>query len=285
MNKFHIFSKDFNNYHKNSYNILVHLFTTFLITGVVLSYLEKETIKNIFILYLLMTKLAIRNDNLWFINSTLTYLSIIFAYNLKLKNRNKLIFFVSLIVIQELSHYVFNEKTYQSTYLFKKGKVFKSLYHTLYLQPLVLNTINEKFLKIFTNQDRTIYVNIKEETLRQDMNDIEKWVYSQNPTKEHTTHWWKSDLPKNLQFSFDRLSDSKEFKDAVYEKFDPKVYDIEVADGMNEIYVAAFSHNSNSDTVFYTKHIDGPLGLFPFANVYRTLIAITDNEYIRTRFP
>ena len=27
------------------------------------------------------------------------------------------------------------------------------------------------------------------------------------------------------------------------------------------------------------------MGILPFASVYRTLIAITDNEYIRTRFP
>ena len=42
-------------------------------------------------------------------------------------------------------------------------------------------------------------------------------------------------------------------------------YDIDVENGMNEIYVAAFSHDKNSDTVFYTKHIDGPFGILPFA--------------------
>src|SRR5690606_7732554 len=41
----------------------------------------------------------------------------------------------------------------------------------------------------------------------------------------------------------------------------------------------------NSDTVFYTEHIDGPFMLYPFAAVYRCIVAANENVQIRTSFP
>eukprot|EP01052_Picozoa_sp_SAG31_P000795 SAG31_NODE_23_length_33717_cov_17.863585_15_plen_262_part_00 len=42
---------------------------------------------------------------------------------------------------------------------------------------------------------------------------------------------------------------------------------------------------ADSDTVFYTKHIDGPYGMIPFASLYRCIMASDSNTQISTIFP
>ena len=55
---------------------------------------------------------------------------------------------------------------------------------------------------------------------------------------------------------------------------------------MNELYISINNSNKkNSDRVFFSKHIDGPFGFFPFCSVYRTLIGCNDNNFIITHFP
>lgn len=59
----------------------------------------------------------------------------------------------------------------------------------------------------------------------------------------------------------------------------------QVIEGMNEIYVASEKHKSNSDTVFYMQHIDGPWYLMPFCGAYRCILAVNENNRICTAFP
>lgn len=55
---------------------------------------------------------------------------------------------------------------------------------------------------------------------------------------------------------------------------------------MNEIYVAAIDTNTaTSDNVFYSNHVDGPFMAYPFASVYRAIVAVNSNDFIRTVFP
>ena len=286
MTQFKIISNDFDKYHQNNYNILLHLITTILSIVIVLSFVPSKFRLNLVTFYLILTKLILK-DKLWLYNFIVVLVIFYLSSIINIKYKNKIYLLVCLIILQELSHYIFGEATYQSQYLFKKNGFNLLLYHTIFLLPLLINTlINKKdFVEIFTNKDRVIKTNLNSKKDSKDIEDIKEWVLNQKPTKDHTTHWWVSDLPNNLQNAFNRLANSDKFKEEVYKKFDKNTYDIVVESGMNEIYVAAFSHNKNSDTVFYTKHIDGPLGILPFASVYRTLIAITDNEYIRTRFP
>jgi hypothetical protein len=64
-------------------------------------------------------------------------------------------------------------------------------------------------------------------------------------------------------------------------------YNIDILNDMNEIYVTAPSCTkdiSTSDTIFYTKHIDGPYYLFPFASCYRLIIGLDDNSNVVTCF-
>ena len=54
---------------------------------------------------------------------------------------------------------------------------------------------------------------------------------------------------------------------------------------MNEIYVACEHHNKNSDTVFYSPHVDGLLPVWPFCHVFRGMVALNSNRQIITAFP
>lgn len=49
--------------------------------------------------------------------------------------------------------------------------------------------------------------------------------------------------------------------------------------------MASTVHSSNSDSVFFMDHVDGPYMLYPFCYVYRTLVAVTHNSQISTVFP
>jgi protein-S-isoprenylcysteine O-methyltransferase Ste14 len=64
------------------------------------------------------------------------------------------------------------------------------------------------------------------------------------------------------------------------------MYHTKVVEGMNEIYVATVDNpEASSDNVFYSNHVDGPFICFPFASVYRAIIAINNNDSIQTVFP
>ena len=285
MTNFNKISKEFDQHHRNNYNIFFHLITTILSIIIVLSFIPTKYKLPIVIFYLVVTNIIL-DTKLWMFNSLVTFMIFGLSNIFKMKTRNKIIFLVGLIILQELLHNIYGEPTYQSQYLFKKNGLVLLLYHTIFLLPLLLNTLLNKknFGEIFVNKSRVIKTKLDSEQNKLDMEKIKNWVLQQKPTKEHTTHWWVKDLPTDIKKSFNRLARSEKYMEAVYKKFDRDTYDVDIEGGMNEIYVAAFKHNTNSDTVFYTKHIDGPFGILPFPSVYRTLIAVTDNEYIRTRF-
>jgi len=61
---------------------------------------------------------------------------------------------------------------------------------------------------------------------------------------------------------------------------------VDIINDMNEIYVSAPQKDSHttSDKIFYTKHIDGPYYLFPFASCYRVIVGLDDNSNVITCF-
>ncbi|EDQ86350.1 uncharacterized protein MONBRDRAFT_33820 [Monosiga brevicollis MX1] len=68
-------------------------------------------------------------------------------------------------------------------------------------------------------------------------------------------------------------------------KFHPDRWAVEVVEGMNEIYISAPNAKGTSDQVFYTEHVDGPFGLFPFASVFRCIVGMDANRAYATHFP
>lgn len=110
---------------------------------------------------------------------------------------------------------------------------------------------------------------------------IETWVNDRimNKSGKTTKHWWYNSLTLSPKDSFD------EIRCKILEEFEQHLDNlgVESIEDMDEIYVSANNKIENSsDTVFYSKHIDGPYYLFPFCSVYRCIYAVNTNINIST---
>lgn len=119
-----------------------------------------------------------------------------------------------------------------------------------------------------------------------DINKLREWVISQNPSKDKSTHIWYNKLPTDISMLFLKLATSDKIIN-MFKNNLSKDHNIDILNDMNEIYVKAPSSTKDentSDTIFYTKHIDGPYYLFPFASCYRLIIGLDDNSNVVTCF-
>lgn len=69
------------------------------------------------------------------------------------------------------------------------------------------------------------------------------------------------------------------------QKFSKDQYGISVISGMNEVYVSGPTKSGSSDTVFTTRHIDGPWALVPFCSTYRCILGLDSSGVYTTVFP
>ena len=191
--------------------------------------------------------------------------------------RWSILFFLSYFG-QDFAHFLTSEKTYQSTYQDKEMKTFLTtlFIHTWLLIPLLFDCIwfmESSFGEIFAETNNIVYGRFTGKNL-QALQKLAEWTMTQNPPSHCTSHWWHEEghhtsLPKAQRNHFDRVVHSSEINDIFRTKFSNERYTIEPCVGMNEVYVACETFDSNSDKVFYTNHVDGPYGMIPFARVYR----------------
>jgi hypothetical protein len=144
---------------------------------------------------------------------------------------------------------------------------------------------------------RVVQTNLKDErpingvaqrSKKVDMKIIRDWIMAQNPPMETSSHWWHHELPVDAKEAMVNCSDSSQIKAAFRELFSESNYYIDPVWGMNEIYVTGpkrVEDDSNSDHVFYSRHVDGPFGLIPFASVYRCIVGMDTNHLTTTHFP
>lgn len=135
-----------------------------------------------------------------------------------------------------------------------------------------------------SNQDKapngvTPKVHISRKT---DLKIIRDWAMEQKPSHCTSTHWWYGDLSQSAREAFDRCVNSTQMHDMFRSLFGKQHYCMDALVGMNEVYVTGPTREdeaSNSDHVFYTRHVDGPFGLVPFVSVYRCLVGL-DRNYV-----
>jgi hypothetical protein len=203
---------------------------------------------------------------------------------------------------QDLAHYISGDASYQSTYSGSDGFLSKLAEHTFFLLPLVFDAVfhmNESFLSWFASHNYVVYAKLGQATEKADLKRINDWVMDQKPTKANTTHYWFRErtgtpahmvIPQAVYDAFTNVALSKSMLGMFYERFNNMMYAVERVSDMDEIYVSSPNYNhgksdKNSDTVFYMRHIDGPYLIFPFARVYRTIVACSPNEMISTTCP
>ncbi|WP_086001300.1 methyltransferase [Plesiocystis pacifica] len=193
-------------------------------------------------------------------------------------------------LLQDAAHGISGEKTFQSTYQGDEDGKFQRLalrdlgIHTWLLVPLVFAAVVPHLsrLRVFLPRVRIVDTTLHDAVALADIELVRRWVAEQEPSEDHTTHWWFHDPPADIQAALQRLAESEELR-AAFERVHPG-WAVEIVPEMNEIYVAAANAQRSSDTVFYMPHVDGPFAVWPFATVYRGLLAVTENSRVQTRF-
>lgn len=126
------------------------------------------------------------------------------------------------------------------------------------------------------------------ESRKQDLKTVRDFAMEQRPPEESSSHFWFSELPEGPRNAFSRVARASQILKMFTELFSDEHYYVAPIDGMNEIYITGpsrFDEASNSDQVFYTRHVDGPWGLIPFVSVFRCLVGMDRNKMITTHFP
>lgn len=132
---------------------------------------------------------------------------------------------------------------------------------------------------------RALFCNLSSKESRGDLSLIRQWVLDQQPAKDRTSHWWQVRLEPQLKSAFARVALSKEIRAMFNSKFSQDEYSLDVLEGMNEIYVSVTQAKGTSDEVFFTRHVDGPWGLFPFGSCYRCIVGLDPNKHFTTHVP
>lgn len=216
----------------------------------------------------------------------------------------------SAYALQDAAHWYYGEETYQQNSWGASGVSFNVVIdlfieHCLYLLPLtlscatpaaravacllpvalvswanyVLDSDSKWGLPFLSTKSRLLVGKFESPSDLADLAACRKWCVARGPSRETTSHWWVADLDTATGAAFDRLVHS----DAVHSLFKTKFregYAIEPVHGMNELYVSAAERKGpkNSDDVFFTEHVDGPFCFFPFASVYRCIVALDENK-------
>ncbi|KAI8916245.1 hypothetical protein EDD86DRAFT_198110 [Gorgonomyces haynaldii] len=207
------------------------------------------------------------------------------------------LFFAGCYLSQDLSHYLLGEPTFQQTYTpSASNKItwpsffYKLFLHSYFMLPLVIETalrinVFEEILHWFLIVDRMVKVKLDSDQNKKDMQIIRDWLDEQVLPKDVTTHYWFAKLPKEINDAFARLAHDEKVLGGFNDFFPNPQYETIVWASMNEIYVATTdTTKATSDNVFYSNHLDGPWMCYPFASVYRAILALNPNDHIRTVF-
>ena len=184
--------------------------------------------------------------------------------------------------LQDLSHYVFQEKTYMGAYIYTRPSML--FVHTLWLLPLVIDSVLMRwcFLPNVVSRNRIVVTQVAS---RKAVEDLREWINTNVAQVKETTHIWPHEQD-GTSASTKALENDAAIYAGFRRVFAAKHFDVKPVVGMNEIYVTAVGakKNINSDAVFYTPHTDGPYWFLPGASLYRVLVGITPNSMVRTRF-
>jgi len=185
--------------------------------------------------------------------------------------------------LQDVSHWIFAEKTYMSTYI--NASPLKLLIHSFWLMPLVIDSLFMRycfFPKLFVTRNRNV---VEDMASKKAVDELREWIHKNVPESKETTHVWPH-AQKETSVHVTQLENDSALYAGFRKVFAAHHFDVKPIQGMNEIYVTAVGAKKeiNSDAVFYTPHCDGPYWFLPFASVYRGLVGVTPNEMVRTRF-
>lgn len=234
-------SSEFHPYHKHDLNVLVHLFTTGLgIWGTIqlalLYGLDYAVVAYAFIIAL--------TTPFWtaFIHaaivSAMATVPALQVDALPLEINNVYICLLAIAVgygLQDLSHYIFQEKTYMGAYIYTRP--FMLVVHTLWLLPLVIDSILIRwcFLPKIVSRNRTFATQASSQKAVQ---DLREWINTNVAEVKETTHLWPHEQ-EGTSGPVKALEDDAAIYAGFRAIFAAHHFDIKPVVGMNEIYVTA----------------------------------------------
>lgn len=285
-------SSEFRACHREALNAGLHLVTTplGLICFLSLLWRANPVVAVMASAAYLALLLVILPWRLWTLTALTIALLLYMSWDLELGLLQSLAGLAICYLGQDLAHYLSGEPSFQSRYKGHPSWLKQFLEHTFYLLPLCLDAaghahIIEAFLVWLTPKGGLFRARLDSPGDRLDLATVKDWVEAQNPATDVTTHWWCNALESPLRQAAERLANSPQMVEMFRARYGEPLFAVEPLHDMNEIYVASKTHRSNSDTVFYTQHIDGPYMVYPFAAVYRCIVALNENVQIRTSFP
>ena len=190
-------------------------------------------------------------------------------------------------VAQELAHVFTGEQTLQSTYMNQQRWWVSLSEHTFFLLPLVLVAgirCGRSLLGIFVPRSAVFKSSLEGPAWEEHLSRMRDFVARTDLDETITMHCWQKDLEPAERESFETLASAAPIIDQI-RAFHGEGCQVDLLRDMNEVYVAAPPQKLSSDTVFYTPHIDGPWTIFPFAAVYRCILAVNENKHVHTHFP
>ena len=134
--------KTFTVYHKNTYNVLFHIFSSLMFMSIMFKLLGKY--QNIgLVSYLLLLLLTIKNLNIIILIFVLVYIIINHVLIHKLSNKYYLILFIIFYYLPELSHILFGESNKDVIKRFLENPTeFPVFINIFYLLPFSLKFFN-----------------------------------------------------------------------------------------------------------------------------------------------
>jgi hypothetical protein len=292
---------DFHSFHQHDWNCAIHLFTTTLGVWGAMQLVIDSSSAGIYGVYAYAALIALTTPLL----TTLVHTALVVAC-LQVSAADVAAFatanhydtilpfaletwHVSLLAIaagyglQDLSHYLCVEPTFMDSYL-KQGKAWMLIVHSIWLLPLVIDSILVRhcFLPYLVTRNRCVVCTVASRSAVETLRD---WIHKNVPSTPETTHVWphKQDVTAKATV---QLEQDAAIEAGFRTVFPAKHYDVKPVQEMNEIYVTAVGAKKaiNSDAVFYTPHTDGPYWFLPGASLYRVLVGVTPNQMVRTRF-
>ena len=287
-------ASDFRSFHTHPLNVALHLVTTpaALIGGTVLlaHYCGQAMAVAVHIVWMLLI-IPSTPSPLWVTSAAVHTLVCLVAAQASLSTIQSVILLVVGYFMQDVAHLLTCEPTFQSSYQGSVGWLWRLLQHTLHLVPLCVDacwhTKYGSLAYLVTQRQQVVFQQLGDKKqLFEAVEAVGKWALDQKPVEHQTTHWWVDDLAPSAAAAFRSVARSDELRERLFGSLFPsQTHVVEALEGMNEVYVACKTFKTNSDQVFYTNHVDGPYGIFPFVKVYRAMLGCTHNEQIRTCFP
>lgn len=188
---------------------------------------------------------------------------------------------------QEVAHWITREKTLQSTYMGTSRWISELTLHTFFLLPLVLATSprgNRIWFAPFVQRLAVIKTRLEQPEHQAALAAIRAWADREHPEITQSVHFWQNEMDGDAGSAFMKLSECENLLESL-KQFHGPGYEAEPVYGMNELYVTGPVKKMTSDTVFYMPHVDGPWSVFPFATVYRCMVAASPNDRVRTHYP